>query len=269
MSETADQTAQGVRGAQASLDPGAEVWPVIDASIHDLRTPLGAMSGWLEVLEARADAADSPDPMAARALVGLRRAIEQQTRLLEGYAQVADTRRRWPNATVPRPLAAVLAEALGRLDAAPAGRLTALNAALNSTNPGDSPTCRDAGDCLVDAVLVLLKLLVSALGDGHQPGLRSDSQALVIDARTVDALRVDVQRVDAQRVDGEPAALAAFCVRPDARAARIAGTGLAQLWNARNVLRRCGIGMRFAAGRCGEGFSLTLLAQAFEAGPTG
>lgn len=254
MSETADQTAQGVRGAQASLDPGAEVWPVIDASIHDLRTPLGAMSGWLEVLEARADAADSPDPMAARALVGLRRAIEQQTRLLEGYAQVADTRRRWPNATVPRPLAAVLAEALGRLDAAPAGRLTALNAALNSTNPGDSPTCRDAGDCLVDAVLVLLKLLVSALGDGHQPGLRSDSQALVIDARTV---------------DGEPAALAAFCVRPDARAARIAGTGLAQLWNARNVLRRCGIGMRFAAGRCGEGFSLTLLAQAFEAGPTG
>ncbi len=50
------------------------------AMAHELRTPLHSMSGWLHVLESRLPA---DDPMAARALAGIRRAIEQQVELAD------------------------------------------------------------------------------------------------------------------------------------------------------------------------------------------
>ena len=50
------------------------------AMAHELRTPLHSMSGWLHVLESRLP---TDDPMAARALAGIRRAIEQQVELAD------------------------------------------------------------------------------------------------------------------------------------------------------------------------------------------
>lgn len=50
------------------------------AMAHELRTPLHSMSGWLHVLESRLP---PDDPMAARALAGIRRAIDQQVELAD------------------------------------------------------------------------------------------------------------------------------------------------------------------------------------------
>src|SRR5688572_5505363 len=50
------------------------------AMAHEMRTPLHSMSGWLHILESRLP---QDDPMAARALGGIRRAIEQQVELAD------------------------------------------------------------------------------------------------------------------------------------------------------------------------------------------
>lgn len=52
---------------------------------HELRTPLHSMSGWLHLLESRVP---PDDPLAARALSGIRRSIEQQVELAELLATV-------------------------------------------------------------------------------------------------------------------------------------------------------------------------------------
>ena len=224
----------------------ADAWHVIDASMHDLRTPLAAMSGWLEVLEARLGDAAAQDSMTTRALQGLRRAIEQQTRLLDGYAKVADTHRAWPPAGSPCPLPQALIAAIGQLDSASAGRLAPLIAGP-VLDPGQQGlSCLDANGRLVDALAVLLSLLSNALGERGRANVRFESQAIVIDVLHPDA---------------KGSVLAAFCSGPDKVAARASGAGLAQLWSARQVLERCGIEPRFDTDPDGEGFSLSLLAQ--------
>ena len=50
------------------------------AMAHEMRTPLHSMAGWLHILESRLPATD---PMAARALAGVRRAIDQQVDLAD------------------------------------------------------------------------------------------------------------------------------------------------------------------------------------------
>lgn len=50
------------------------------AMAHEIRTPLHSMSGWLHVLESRLS---TDDPMAGRALAGIRRAIDQQVELAD------------------------------------------------------------------------------------------------------------------------------------------------------------------------------------------
>ncbi|MFA7503705.1 MAG: response regulator [Burkholderiaceae bacterium] len=50
------------------------------AMAHEMRTPLHSMSGWLHVLESRLPVGE---PMAARALAGIRRAIDQQVELAD------------------------------------------------------------------------------------------------------------------------------------------------------------------------------------------
>ncbi|MGE0314700.1 MAG: response regulator [Lautropia sp.] len=227
----------------APADPVLEgAWNAIDASIHDLRTPLSAMSGWLEVLEARAA---SGDTMGARAMQGLRRAIDQQTRLLDDYAKVSQVQRQWPSAAGRRPLAGPLDLAMQRLESEVAVRLAPASAVLVDADGQAGPLCLDAGERLVDALATLLGLLAHGLGPRGKLSLSIERDAL---------------RFDAASIDGDPTALAAFCARPGKAGARAANVGLAVLWSARTVLDRCGVVPGFDAGDAAHAFSLVLRA---------
>lgn len=65
-------------------DLALETIDLRSAIAHDLRTPLNAMAGWLHLLS-------SPQPrspeVSARAIEGLRRAVEQQRRLIEKHLE--------------------------------------------------------------------------------------------------------------------------------------------------------------------------------------
>jgi signal transduction histidine kinase len=71
----------------ASLERGRRATAMlIGVAAHDLRTPLNAMAGWLQLMQS------SPDLPAAtreRALKGLQLAIAQQTGLADGLSQLA------------------------------------------------------------------------------------------------------------------------------------------------------------------------------------
>ena len=72
------------------VDEHSETGVLLDALIHDLRTPLSAMSGWLEVLEAHFGEVDG---IVGRALPGLRRGVEGQTQTLNGISDVLTKQR--------------------------------------------------------------------------------------------------------------------------------------------------------------------------------
>ncbi len=245
----------GGGGGHGSVTAAADdAWDAVDASIHDLRTPLSAMSGWLEVLEARAGA--QPD-MAARAMQGLRRAIDQQARLLDDYARVSHVQRQWPPGNARRALTDAVGAALLRLEPEAAARLAPLSAALApgphaaSSPASRSPQCLDAGERLVDALALLLSLFARGLGAGAQVAVKVEHDRI---------------QLDATGADGDQSALERFCNRPGKAGARAAGVGLAVLWSARTVLARCAVLPQFATGDSAQAFSLRLGAAWPEAG---
>ena len=58
---------------------------LLDAAAHALRSSLNGIGSWTAVLESRLG--DSPDPMVARALAGIRLAIGQQVSVIENLLE--------------------------------------------------------------------------------------------------------------------------------------------------------------------------------------
>src|SRR5690606_27378662 len=85
-----DRSGEPPSRAAEPVDELSETGVLLDALIHDLRTPLSAMSGWLEVLEAHLGAVDG---IVGRALLGLRRGVEGQTQTLNGISDVLTKQR--------------------------------------------------------------------------------------------------------------------------------------------------------------------------------
>ena len=235
-----DLKSAGGDTAASAEHPGREAaLNVIDASIHDLRTPLSAMSGWLEVLEARGAATD---PMALRAVQGLRRAIDQQAGLLGGYAKLSHQQRSRPMAGSARPLSEVLVQARSRLDEPLAARLVAKRELAGLA----LPACMDSGERLVDALALLLERIAKALGAGDELEVLDEPGEI---------------RLSSDTADGDIAALAAFCGPLDKAGARVAGLDLATFWAARSALADGAIEPRFSPGKGDRGFEVILVAR--------
>lgn len=73
-------------GKVAPEHPEKALAVLLRMAAHDLRTPLNAMAGWLQVLQS---GSDLPAPTRDRALKGLRLAVDQQVVLADGLSQVA------------------------------------------------------------------------------------------------------------------------------------------------------------------------------------
>ena len=102
-------------GDDPPCDPEMDTVVLLEAMIHDLRTPLSAMSGWLEVLEAQLGGA--AEPMAERALRGLRRSVDAQAGVLNMLSETLARQRSEPGERDECLLLERLQAAMARLEA--------------------------------------------------------------------------------------------------------------------------------------------------------
>ena len=242
-------------------------WETVGHALHDLRTPLSAMSGWLEVLEARAD---SSDPIVSRSIAGLRRAVDDQAALLDSYGVVSRQHRQWPSACARRTLFDVLVASISRLEGDAASILEPLRAmAADALDPlagsdgadadDEALLCDDAGDRLIDACGLLLRLLAAATGAKGVLAFRREPGSLAIHCSVRD-------EPDEERPDGQLDGLIAFCTAGDGASGSTSGSAVARkahlnpamLWSGRAVLARCGIGARLSTVDERKRFVLTL-----------
>jgi hypothetical protein len=242
--QTLQPALQGSDAIAAARDCALETAVLLDSIIHDLRTPLSAMSGWLEVLEAHFGEADG---IVGRALLGLRRGVDSQTAGLSGLSDVLMKQR----IDIPGQSECVLLErlsaALAELEANPEASLDPAVAArlapFKTLDPAGSLTCRDAGSSLVEACVTLLRALSAAQDPADAP--------LAL-AATPDSILITLAGGH-----GDPTALRSLCVglagyptrRPEIRAQAI--------WLARSLFRRCGIALQMSPA-VGGGFHLLL-----------
>jgi hypothetical protein len=236
--------ASSMESALAARDCATETAVLLDSIIHDLRTPLSAMSGWLEVLEAHFGEADG---IVGRALLGLRRGVDSQTNGLSGLSDVLMKQRidlpADSECAVLERMQSALAEmqerADGPLDAGVAARL----APFRSLQPRGSLTCRDAGTSLIEACATLLRALAAAQDPADAPISVSANAEKVL--------------ITVPGGNGDPTALRSLCVglagyptrRPEIRAQVI--------WLARSMFRRCGLALQMSPA-AGGGFHLLL-----------
>lgn len=229
-------------------DPVVETAVLLDTVIHDLRTPLSAMSGWLEVLEAHFGEADG---LVGRALLGLRRGVDSQTKGLNGLSDVLMKQR----IDLPAEGECLLLERLQfalqqmslredlPLDNAELGRL----APFRSLDPRSSFTCKDAGSSLVDACATLLHALaVSQAGADAAMSITGSADKLLI---TVPG------------GSGDRTPLKSLCHGLEGYTTRRPEIRAQALWLARAVLQRCGLVVQMSPAG-GGGFNL-LLSRAF------
>ena len=230
--------------ADPSCDPVTETAVLLESVIHDLRTPLSAMSGWLEVLEAHFGEADG---IVGRALLGLRRGVDSQTAGLSSLSEVLMKQR----LDLPVDGDCVLLErmrtALEQLEARPDSpvdrQASARLAALKNGVPGSSLKCRDAGTSLTDAFGTLLQALAVAQDDADPPlTIAADDTQVVI---TVPASSGDIS------------ALKSICQGLASYSARRPEIRAPALWLARSMLRRCELVLQMNA-TAGGGFDLLL-----------
>jgi len=93
---------------------------------HDLRTPLNAMAGWLQVL---AGISDPASPTRERALKGIHLAVTQQTMLADGLSQISGLQGGTLRSEVaPTDMARALQDATAWLSEEAKSRAVALNA---------------------------------------------------------------------------------------------------------------------------------------------
>ncbi len=221
--------------APARIGEHSETGVLLDALIHDLRTPLSAMSGWLEVLEAHFGEAEG---IVGRALLGLRRGVEGQTRTLNGISDVLTKQRMLLPDDDRCNLLEQLQEALNAmdgqsespLDASELARLAPVRAFAGESTlacPGGGSTLRDACGTLLHAVAVAqgeddAQIAIATEGDEIRiriPGTSGDLSSL---ESLINGLRPHAPR--------RPH------IRPQA------------LWLARSVFQRCSLRLQLFAG---------------------
>lgn len=230
--------------AGGAVDCTTETAVLLDSIIHDLRTPLSAMSGWLEVLEAHFGEADG---IVGRALLGLRRGVDSQTLGLSGLSDVLMKQRidlpAQGECTLLERLRLALEQMGSRPESALDPAMSARLEAFRTVDPAGSLTCQDAGTSLSDACATLLQALVTAQGETDSP--------MSITANA------DKVLITVPGGSGDPTAIRSLCVglagyptrRPEIRAQA--------LWLARSMFRRCGLALQMSPAG-GGGFHLLL-----------
>jgi hypothetical protein len=242
--EESAQQPSGLAESVRKCDPVMETGILLDSIIHDLRTPLSAMSGWLEVLEAHFGEADG---LVGRALLGLRRGVDSQTMSLNGISDVLMKQR----IDLPADGDCLLLErmqlALKQMEARQDSPLDGVESKrlkpFRLLDPSGSLTCKDAGSSLNDACATLLHALAVAQDDHDGP--------LSITANA------DKVLITVPGGHGDPSAVNSLChglasyssKRPEIRAQA--------LWLARSMLRRCGLALQMSPAG-GGGFNLLL-----------
>lgn len=188
------------------------------AMAHEMRTPLHSMSGWLHVLESRLPPGE---PMAARALAGIRRAIDQQVELADVLTATAVSLGGEPLPGIGQvDRLAVWREALAANE-----RWGADNGRELVTVAGDVPVIEGDAAALGQAFTVLLDALAGML----PPPAR-------ITARFASAGSSLVLFIDADRELGDPLAL-------DAENRELPPREFIGRFRARQILGEHGIGL--------------------------
>jgi hypothetical protein len=234
----------GAGASQRDCDPVIETAVLLDSVIHDLRTPLSAMSGWLEVLEAHFGEADG---IVGRALLGLRRGVDSQTAGLSHLSDVLMKQRMDLPLDGDCVLLERMRQALDHLESQPDSPVdrhaSARLAPLKALQAAASLKCQDAGSSLNDACGTLLHALAVAQDAADGPlSIAADEDKVVISV---------------PGGSGDQSALRSLCnglagfsgKRPEIRAPA--------LWLARSMLQRCGLAMQMKAVP-GGGFDLLL-----------
>ncbi len=231
-----------VTDADGTCDPVTETAVLLDSIIHDLRTPLSAMSGWLEVLEAHFGEADG---IVGRALLGLRRGVDSQTVGLSSLSDVLMTQR----IDLPVNGDCVLLErmrlALDQLEARPDSPLdrqaSARLAPFKSLKLEGSLKCQDAGSSLNDACGTLMHALALAQDAADPPlSIQADGGKVVIALTSA---------------SGDPSALKSLCQGLAGYSAKRPEIRVPALWLARSMLQRCGLDLQMKSAGTG-GFDL-------------
>jgi CheY-like chemotaxis protein len=193
---------------------------MLDGAVHDLRTPLGAISGWLEVLESELGEVEG---VAGKAVAGLRRAVDEQVRMVQQFSQACNVLHEPFDPTRRAVLVDRLLTAASRLDPEENARI----GSLEHLRGRSSARCIDGGDRLDDGLLVFLRLLAIAMVEaGGRFTIDGDDQGLVVNLQS---------RQQAAE------SLLAFCNGLNRSAAKRANMPLPVLWAARTALIDSGL----------------------------
>jgi len=216
---------------------------LLESIIHDLRTPLSAMSGWLEVLEAHFGEAEG---IVGRALTGLRRGVDSQTDGLNGLSDILMKQR----IDLPADSECLLLErmqmALRQLDSRkpPLDALVSERLApIRLLNPGGSLTCQDAGSSLNDACGTFLHALALSQNEADSPLSVTGHPDKVL--------------ITVPGGSGDLLPIKSLCHGLGKYRARRPGIQAQALWLARSMLQRCGLALQMVPSAAG-GFSLLL-----------
>lgn len=194
---------------------------MLDGAIHDLRTPLGAMSGWLEVIETELGDVDG---VLGKSLAGLRRAIDEQARMIQAFGNAFEVLREPFDRQRRSVFVDRLLAAAERLDPEARARI----GSLEHLRGRSQAQCTDGGNALDDGLLVFLRLLALATVDEAGSGITIDGG----DEGLVVHLRAEPRAVDA---------LLAFCNGLNRSAVKRVNYSLPTLWAARLALIDSGL----------------------------
>jgi hypothetical protein len=227
-------------------DPTAETAVLLDAVIHDLRTPLSAMSGWLEVLESHFGEADG---IVGRALLGLRRGVDSQARGLNDLAAVLVKQRVDLEDNGERRFLEAMQLALKLLDARVDSHLDDRESArlkpFRTLDAAGTLACGNAGSSLIDACGTLLQAIAVAQADRDG--------ALSVTAGP------DKVLITLPGAGGDVSALTSLFFGLQGQGARRPDISAQELWLARATLLRCGLLLRMTSA---DGKGLHLLIEA-------
>lgn len=194
---------------------------MLDGAIHDLRTPLGAMSGWLEVIETELGEVGG---VLGKAVGGLRRAVDEQARMIQAFSNAFDVLREPFDAQRRCGFVDRLLAAAARLDPVARARI----GSLEHLRGHSRVECTDGGIVLDDGLLVFLRLLALAAIDetGSVFTIDGEDEGLVVH------LRARPGCVDS---------LLAFCNGLNRSAVKRVNFSLPALWAARLALIDSGL----------------------------
>lgn len=217
----------------ADCDPVQETVVLLDTVIHDLRTPLSAMSGWLEVLEAHFGAADG---IVGRALLGLRRGVDSQSEELHVLSDVLMKQRidlpSGGNCLLLERMQLALKHMDLREDSPLGGAESARLQPFRVLDAAGTLPCRDGGTSLGDACGTLLHALALAQAGGDGPMAISAGADKVL--------------ITIPGSSGEPGALKSLCHGLQGYSTRRPAIPAQALWLARSILQRCGLALRMS-----------------------